>query len=99
MALVTADEHAQVEDYSRILGSLADLDRRGLADVIAPDHIGLFGLTFEVDNLSELQEKVTAAGYPVKYGPVDMEIPERGLTRSLVIAGPNQAWLEFFERV
>ena len=70
-----------------------------LADVIAPDHIGLFGLTFEVDNLSELQEKVTAAGYPVKYGPVDMEIPERGLTRSLVIAGPNQAWLEFFERV
>ena len=72
---------------------------KSLADVIGPENIGLFGLAFEVDNLTELQEKVTAAGYPVKYGTVEMGIPERGLIRSLVIAGPNQAWLEFFERV
>ena len=70
-----------------------------LADVIGPTRLGLFGLAFEVENLLELQDKVMAAGYPVESGPVEMELPERGLIRALVVTGPNQARLEFFEKV
>ena len=70
-----------------------------LANIIGPNRSGLFGLAFEVEQLSELQDKVIAAGYPVKSGPVELEIPERGPVRSLVVTGPNQALLEFFERV
>lgn len=70
-----------------------------LTDVIGPTRLGLFGLVFEVGNILELQDKVVTAGYPVKSGPVELEIPERGSVRSLVVTGPNQALLEFFEKV
>lgn len=70
-----------------------------LAETIDPTRIGLFGLAFEVEELSALQDKVIAAGYSVKSGPVEMQIPERGPVRSLVVTGPNQALLEFFERI
>ena len=72
---------------------------RSLADAIGPEQIGLFGLAFEVENLAQLEDNVTAAGYQVNSGRVELEIPERGLIRSTVVTGPNQALLEFFERV
>ena len=70
---------------------------KSLAPVIKPTNIGLFGLGFEVEDLDDLAEKCIAGGYRMLGGPLEMETTLHGTVKTMVLEGPNQALLEFYQ--
>jgi len=69
---------------------------RSLAPVIGPTSYGLFALAFETADLPGLLARVTAAGFTVLSGPVEMDMCLHGRITAATVRGPNQVLLEFF---
>jgi catechol 2,3-dioxygenase-like lactoylglutathione lyase family enzyme len=71
---------------------------RSLAPVVGPTSYGLFALAFETADLPGLLAGVTAAGFTVLSGPVEMEVGLHGRITAATVRGPNDVLIEFFSR-
>ncbi len=68
-----------------------------LSDVAKPPNLGLFALALATDDLTVLIEKLQNYKYKILSGPVVISNSERNQMRTMVVEGPNQVNLQFFE--
>jgi len=63
-----------------------------------PPNLGLFMISFEVDNLASLTEKFEKEGITILSGPVELHTKVHGKMRAITVEGPSGAMIELFER-
>jgi len=63
-----------------------------------PPNLGLFMISFEVDNLASLTEKFEKEGITILSGPVELHTKVHGKMRAITVEGPGGAMIELFER-
>ncbi|MEW6143306.1 MAG: VOC family protein [Chloroflexota bacterium] len=71
---------------------------KSLAGIAKPPNLGIFGYSFEIDNLDALLKASVRAGFPVFSGPVEVTTPLHGRMEAAIISGPYGAMIELFQR-
>lgn len=74
------------------------VEGKPLASVARPPNLGVFMLSFEVDDLSSLIRKLGEARVPVVTGPVELHDAVHGRMSAITITGPNGELVQLFER-
>jgi catechol 2,3-dioxygenase-like lactoylglutathione lyase family enzyme len=69
-----------------------------LTGIARPPNLGIFGLAFEVANISIMLNTVRGAGYKVISGPFDFHKSVHGMIRAITVSAPAGVMVEFFER-
>ncbi len=68
-----------------------------LSDVAKPPNLGIFAIAFETDNLAASIEKLQNHRIKILSGPVEISTSDHNQVRAIVVEGPNQVNLQFFE--
>jgi catechol 2,3-dioxygenase-like lactoylglutathione lyase family enzyme len=71
---------------------------KSLASIVRPPHLGLFMISFEVENLSSLLHKLSKERIAVLSGPIEINTVLYGRTRAITVEGPAGVMIELFER-
>ena len=71
---------------------------KSLASIARPPNLGLFMISFEVDNLSSLMETFQKEGIAIISGPVELQTKLHGKMRAITVEGPSGTMIELFER-
>jgi len=71
---------------------------KGKPLVARPPDLGLFMISFEVDNLSAFIEKLKKARIKILSGPVKLHTKGCGEISAITVEGPDQTLVELFER-
>jgi len=69
-----------------------------LASVARPPNLGLFMISYEVDDLSSLIETFKKEGIAILSGPVELHTKLHGKMRAITVEGPYGEMVELFER-
>jgi len=68
-----------------------------LAAVARPPNLGVFMMSFEVDDLSQYMKKLSEAGVPIVAGPVELHDQVHGRMNAIITAGPNGELIQLLE--
>ena len=71
---------------------------KSLASVARPPNLGLFMISFEVDNLLPLMETFKKEGIAILSDPVESHTQVHGKMRAITVEGPSGVMVELFER-
>jgi len=74
------------------------LDNKSLAQIARPPNLGLFMISFKVDNLSSLVETLKRNKVAILSGPVELHTRLRGKIRAITVEGPGGTMVELFEQ-
>lgn len=74
------------------------LKGESLASIARPPNLGLFMISFEVDNLSSLMETLAKGGIAILSTPIELHTKLHGKMRAVTVEGPSGVMLELFER-
>lgn len=88
------------EDSSAPVVEAVELSIKGkaMASVARPPHLGLFMISFETDNLSELMKNFKQKDISTISGPVEFNIKPHGTISAITVEGPNKELIEIFEK-
>jgi len=88
------------KDENALLMELDEFSAKGksLAPVARPPNLGLFTMSFEVDNLASLMETFKKEGIAILSGPVELHTKLHGKMRAITVEGANGELIELFER-
>jgi catechol 2,3-dioxygenase-like lactoylglutathione lyase family enzyme len=87
------------QDSNALLMEFVQLSVKGksLASVARPPNLGLFMISFKVDDLSALMATLRKEGIVVLSGPVELYIETHGKIRAITVEGPSGVLVECFE--
>jgi catechol 2,3-dioxygenase-like lactoylglutathione lyase family enzyme len=71
---------------------------KSLASIARPPNLGLFMISFEVDDFLSLMETCKKEGISILSGPVELHAKLYGKMRAVTIEGPSGVMIELFER-
>jgi catechol 2,3-dioxygenase-like lactoylglutathione lyase family enzyme len=71
---------------------------KSLAAIARPPNLGVFMLSFQVDNLDSTLEMVNERGYRVLSGPVHFSTPVHGKVRAVTVEAPAGVMVELFDK-
>lgn len=64
-----------------------------------PPDIGLFALSWEVESLSDLTQRIKEKNYPTPGPPIEFHFGPHGRIRMVTAEGPNKVLFQYFERL
>jgi len=70
---------------------------KSLVSVARPPNLGLFMISFEVDDLSSLMETCKKEGVAILSGPMELHNQLHGKMRAIILESPNGVMIELFE--
>jgi len=74
------------------------IEGKSLASVARPPNLGIFMISFEVDNLLPLMETFRKEGISILSGPVELPTKVHGRMRAITVEGPSGVMIELFDR-
>lgn len=88
------------KDENTLIMQFVEISLKGksLAQVARPPNLGLFMLSFEVDNLLPLMESFKKEGIAILSGPVELRTKLHGEIRAITVEDPGGAMIALFER-
>ena len=88
------------KDTDTVIMEFVELSLKGksLAPVAKPPNLGLFMLSFEVDDLSSLMKTLQKEGITVLSGPVEWHTKSSGKMTAITVEGPGGVMVKLFER-
>jgi len=94
----TAMIHKKDEISLTIQFLQVSVEGKSLASVARPPNLGVFMISFEVDDLSSHIENFKQEGIPILSGPVELHTKVHGKMRAIIVEGPNGEMIELFEQ-
>jgi len=89
----TKDENALIAEFLQL-----SVKGKSLASVARPPNLGIFMISFEVDNLLPLMETFRKEGISILSGPVELPTKVHGRMRAITVEGPSGVMIELFDR-
>lgn len=88
------------KDENALMMECMQLSTKGksLASIARPPNLGLFMISFEVEDLSAFMEPCKKKGVAILSGPVELHSKLHGRIRVITLEGPNGVMIELFDR-